>query len=338
MIKKTYIIAEIGPNHNGSFQMAKKMISLLKGSGVDAIKFQLANPEKVYSKNSFKADYQIKNTNKGSIKDMSRRYQLSKEDHLKLANLCRKNKIDYLCSAFDKESLEFLVKKIKVKYIKVPSGEITSLDILNYISKLKKKIILSTGMASIGEIKNAIKKLNKKHKQEIVILHCVSSYPTDKKDLNLNIIKEFQKIFKIDIGFSDHSLGNEASLAAVALGAKIIEKHVTISKKMIGPDHSSSSSIKEFYSLVKQIRELEKMLGTSKKKLLRSEKNTRKVSRKSIVANKDLMRGKILKTNDIVFKRPGTGISPMNIRSIIGKKLKKNIPADNLILMRYLKK
>ena len=193
-------------------------------------------------------------------------------------------------------------------------------------------------MASIGEIKNAIKKLNKKHKQEIVILHCVSSYPTDKKDLNLNIIKEFQKIFKIDIGFSDHSLGNEASLAAVALGAKIIEKHVTISKKMIGPDHSSSSSIKEFYSLVKQIRELEKMLGTSKKKLLRSEKNTRKVSRKSIVANKDLMRGKILKTNDIVFKRPGTGISPMNIRSIIGKKLKKNIPADNLILMRYLKK
>ncbi len=269
MIKKTYIIAEIGPNHNGSFQMAKKMISLLKGSGVDAIKFQLANPEKVYSKNSFKADYQIKNTNKGSIKDMSRRYQLSKEDHLKLANLCRKNKIDYLCSAFDKESLEFLVKKIKVKYIKVPSGEITSLDILNYISKLKKKIILSTGMASIGEIKNAIKKLNKKHKQEIVILHCVSSYPTDKKDLNLNIIKEFQKIFKIDIGFSDHSLGNEASLAAVALGAKIIEKHVTISKKMIGPDHSSSSSIKEFYSLVKQIRELEKMLGTSKKKIIK---------------------------------------------------------------------
>ena len=335
---KTYIIAEIGPNHNGSFQTAKKMISLLKGSGVDAIKFQLANPENVYSKNSFKANYQIKNTEKGSIKDMSRKYQLSKQDHIKLAKLCYKNKIDYLCSAFDKESLEFLVKKIKVKYIKVPSGEITSLDILNYISNLKKKIILSTGMASIDEIKNAIKKLNKRYRQKIVILHCVSSYPTNKKDLNLNIIKEFQKIFKVDIGFSDHSLGNEASLAAVAMGAKVIEKHVTISKKMTGPDHSSSSSIKDFYSLVKKIRELEKMLGASKKRLLNSEKNTRDVSRKSIVANKDLMKGKIIKPTDIVFKRPGTGISPMKIRSIIGMKLKNNIPANTLILMRHLKK
>ncbi len=337
-MNKTYIIAEIGPNHNGSFQKAKKMISLLKNSGVDAIKFQLANPEKVYSKNSFKADYQIKNTEKGSIIDMSRKYQLSKKDHIKLANLCYKNKIDYLCSAFDKESLEFLVKKIKIKYIKVPSGEITSLDILDYISKLKKKIILSTGMASIDEIKDAIKKLNKNHRKNIVILHCVSSYPTDKKDLNLNVIREFQKIFKIDIGFSDHSLGNAASLAAVAMGAKVIEKHVTISKKMIGPDHSSSSSIKEFYSLVKQIRELEKMLGGSKKRLLTSEKNTRNMSRKSIVANKDLMRGKSLKSSDFVFKRPGTGISPMNLKSIIGMKLKKNIYANNLILMKDLKK
>ena len=337
-MKKTYIIAEIGPNHNGSFQMAKKMISLLKNSGVDAIKFQLGNPEKVYCKNSFKTNYQIKNTEKGSIIDMSRKYQLSKNDHIKLANLCRKNKIDYLCSAFDKESLEFLVKKIKVKYIKIPSGEIISLDILNYISKLKKKIILSTGMASISEIKDAIKKLNKNHKQNIVILHCVSSYPTNKKDLNLNIIREFQKIFKIDIGFSDHSLGNEACLAAVAMGAKVIEKHVTISKKMIGPDHSSSSSIKDFYSLVKQIRELEIMLGRSKKKLLRSEKNTRNASRKSIVTNKDLMRNKILRLSDIVFKRPGTGISPMKFKSIIGMKLKKNLPANNLILMKDLKK
>ena len=193
-------------------------------------------------------------------------------------------------------------------------------------------------MASIDEIKDAIKKLNKNHRKNIVILHCVSSYPTDKKDLNLNVIREFQKIFKIDIGFSDHSLGNAASLAAVAMGAKVIEKHVTISKKMIGPDHSSSSSIKEFYSLVKQIRELEKMLGGSKKRLLTSEKNTRNMSRKSIVANKDLMRGKSLKSSDFVFKRPGTGISPMNLKSIIGMKLKKNIYANNLILMKDLKK
>ncbi len=337
-MNKTYIIAEIGPNHNGSFKIAKKMINLLKGSGVDAIKFQLANPDNVYSKNSFKAEYQKKNTGKGSIINMSRKYQLSKQDHLKLANLCHKNKIDYLCSAFDTESLQFLVKKVKVKYIKVPSGEITSLDMLDYISNLKKKIILSTGMASIKEIKDAIKKLSKKRKQNIVILHCVSSYPTNKKDLNLNIIREFQRIFKLDIGFSDHSLGNEACLAAVAMGAKVIEKHVTISKKKRGPDHSSSSSIKDFFSLVKQIRELEIMLGGPKKKLLQSEKNTKDVSRKSLITNKDLIRGKRLKSSDIVFKRPGTGISPMNLKSVIGMKIKKNIPADNLILMKDLKK
>ncbi len=337
-MNKTYIIAEIGPNHNGSFKIAKKMINLLKGSGVDAIKFQLANPDNVYSKNSFKAEYQKKNTGKGSIINMSRKYQLSKQDHLKLANLCHKNKIDYLCSAFDTESLQFLVKKVKVKYIKVPSGEITSLDMLDYISSLKKKIILSTGMASIKEIKDAIKKLSKKRKQNIVILHCVSSYPTNKKDLNLNIIREFQRIFKLDIGFSDHSLGNEACLAAVAMGAKVIEKHVTISKKKRGPDHSSSSSIKDFFSLVKQIRELEIMLGGPKKKLLQSEKNTKDVSRKSLITNKDLIRGKRLKSSDIVFKRPGTGISPMNLKSVIGMKIKKNIPADNLILMKDLKK
>ena len=337
-MNKTYIIAEIGPNHNGSFKIAKKMINLLKGSGVDAIKFQLANPDNVYSKNSFKAEYQKKNTGKGSIINMSRKYQLSKQDHLKLANLCHKNKIDYLCSAFDTESLQFLVKKVKVKYIKVPSGEITSLDMLDYISNLKKKIILSTGMASINEIKDAIKKLSKKRKQNIVILHCVSSYPTNKKDLNLNIIREFQRIFKLDIGFSDHSLGNEACLAAVAMGAKVIEKHVTISKKKRGPDHSSSSSIKDFFSLVKQIRELEIMLGGPKKKLLQSEKNTKDVSRKSLITNKDLIRGKRLKSSDIVFKRPGTGISPMNLKSVIGMKIKKNIPADNLILMKDLKK
>ena len=337
-MNKTYIIAEIGPNHNGSFKIAKKMINLLKDSGVDAIKFQLANPDNVYSKNSFKAEYQKKNTGKGSIINMSRKYQLSKQDHLKLANLCHKNKIDYLCSAFDTESLQFLVKKVKVKYIKVPSGEITSLDMLDYISNLKKKIILSTGMASIKEIKDAIKKLSKKRKQNIVILHCVSSYPTNKKDLNLNIIRELKKIFKLDIGFSDHSLGNEACLAAVAMGAKVIEKHVTISKKKRGPDHSSSSSIKDFFSLVKQIRELEIMLGGPKKKILQSEKNTKDVSRKSLITNKDLIRGKRLKSSDIVFKRPGTGISPMNLKSVIGMKIKKNIPADNLILMKDLKK
>ena len=333
---RVFVIAEIGPNHNGSYKRAAKMIKLIKDSGVDAVKFQLANPHDVYCKDAFKANYQVKNTGKGSIIEMSKKNQLKKEDHLKISKLCKKFKLEYMCSAFDLKSLKYLVNKLKIKRIKIPSGEIKSLDQLQYLSNIKKKIILSTGMSSIEEIKKSIKILNKNFKKNITLLHCVSSYPAVNKDLNLNIINELRKKFKCSIGYSDHFIGEEACLAAVAMGAQVIEKHVTLSKKMVGPDHKSSSNIEEFIKLVKKIRKLEIMLGKSKKKVLKNELDVQKVARKSIVSKTFLKKGQVLTRTDITFKRPGTGIDPMKYRKIIGKKLRRNILENKLILSRDL--
>ena len=333
---RVYIIAEIGPNHNGSFKNARKMISLLKNSGVNAIKFQLADPDSVYSDNAFLANYQKKNGEK-SIKEMSIKNQLSHDQHLKLSKICKKNKIDYLCSAFDKKSLEFLIKKIKIPIIKIPSGEITSIDILNYISKQKKKILLSTGMSNLDDIKKAMRLLNKNFKKKITLLHCVSSYPAPKKILNLNIMKKLKEIFDVNIGYSDHSTGHEACLAAVAAGATVIEKHVTLSTNLKGPDHKSSMEIKQFKLLVKKIRNLEIILGNTEKKVLRFEQEIQKVARKSIVSSTFLRKGTIINKKHIVFKRPGTGISPFLINKIIGKKVINNVKKNRVLKLRNIK-
>ena len=331
MRKKTYIIAEIGPNHNGSFQMAKKLVEKISKSGADAIKFQLADPDKVYSLDAFKANYQKKNVPYKSIKEMSSKYQLTRDQHLKISKLCKKKSLTYLCSAFDISSLKFLIKNIKIPIVKIPSGEIISLDILNYLSKSRKKIIISTGMSTLNDIKQAIKILNRNFKKKIILMHCISSYPAEKKSLNLKLIKKLKNYFKYEVGYSDHSLGDEACLAAVAMGARVIEKHVTLSKKLRGPDHKASIEIKEFNNMVKKIRELEIMMGNEKKKILKSELNTQKVARKSIVARQNSKKSKIIIKSDLVFKRPGTGISPLNLNKIIGRKFKKDIKKDRVI-------
>ena len=329
--KKVYIIAEIGPNHNGSFKTAQKIIKLLKNSGTDAIKFQLANPDEVYSDDAFMADYQKKNTGLKSIKKMSEKNQLSKESHIKLKKLCKKFNIDYICSAFDLQSLKFLVDKLKVSIIKIPSGEITSTDMLNYISKLKKEIILSTGMSTFTEIKNALKMINKNFKKKVSIMHCVSNYPAMKNKLNLKLINVLKNKFKTQVGYSDHSIGPEACLAAVAMGAKVIEKHVTISNNQTGPDHKSSMKIVDFKLLIKEIRGLELMLGKDTKIVSNEEKKIMKVARKSIVLNKNLKKGEIIKRRFISFKRPGTGILPTNIKKVLGKKMKFNVSKNRLL-------
>ena len=328
---RVYIIAEIGPNHNGSLKLAEKMVRLLKNSGADAVKFQLGAPEEVYSQDAFMAEYQKKNTNFKSIQEMSKKNQLSHESHLKLKKLCKMCNLDYMCSAFDLKSLEFLIKKIKISTIKIPSGEITSLDILKYISKLKKRVILSTGMATFQDIKNAITEINKHFKKKITLLHCISNYPAAPEKLNLNVIKSLKETFKTEIGYSDHSLGGEACVAAVALGAKVIEKHVTLSRQKIGPDHKASMEIKDFCNLVKQIRSVEKMLGNKKKKISNEEIRIMKVARKSIIVNKSLKKGDIIKKEYLSFKRPGTGISPMKINLVVGRKVKKNTLKNKLL-------
>ena len=327
----TFIIAEVGPNHNGSLKLALKMIRLIAKTGVDAIKFQLGDPEKVYSKDAFKAKYQKKEYKSKSILEMSKKIQLRKEDHFKLARLCKKHNVIYACSAFDIDSLIFLDKKLNIPFFKIPSGEINSLDMINYIAKSKKRIFFSTGMASFQEIENTLKKLKKFGNKKITILHCISSYPAEKKHLNLNVIDEIKKRFKHEVGYSDHSIGDEASLAAVAKGAKVIEKHVTISKKLIGPDHKSSITISKLNILVKKIRELEVILGSRKRSLSNSEKNVKKVARKSLVSAFELRKGKILKRKDILFKRPGTGISPLDLEKVLGHKILRNIKKNKII-------
>jgi N,N'-diacetyllegionaminate synthase len=334
---KTYVIAEVGPNHNGSLSMAFKYIDLISNSGANAVKFQLAQPSEVYSLDSFKAKYQKKNDGQRSIVEMSKKIQLSFNDHLKLSKYAKKKGIDYLCSAFDIQSLKFLVQKVGIKYIKIPSGEVFDLNTLNYLSKIKKEIFLSTGMVTIRDLKNIIDILNKNFKKKITILYCVSSYPAMLEKINFDNMLELKKL-GYSVGFSDHTISQNASLVAVALGAKVIEKHVTINRKLKGPDHKFSLTINEFKDLVSNIREIEKIIKIKKnKKFNTSSKEIIKVSRKSIVSSRFIHKNTKIVRDDIVFKRPGTGISPLKIKKVLGKVSKMDIKPDKVIKPKMVK-
>ena len=278
---KVKIIAEAGINHNGSLKRALKMVDIAKQSGADSVKFQIFNAEEVVTPFGKMANYAEKNmkSNKKQL-DVIKNYELSKSDHLRIKNYCKKRRIEYLCSAFDNSSLKFL-DRIKLNIFKVPSGEITNFPYLNLLGSFKKKIILSTGMSSINEIKKAIYILTNSgtKRDNISLLHCNTDYPTKPKDLNLLAIETLKKIFKCQVGLSDHSLGIEASIAAVALGSKIIEKHFTLSRKMKGPDHIASLEPKELSELVKGIRNIELALGNNKKFANKSEKKNIKIVR-----------------------------------------------------------
>ena len=337
--KKTYIIAEVGPNHNGSMKLALKYIKLLAKIGVNAVKFQLSKPEIALSKDSFPAKYEKFSKgfkSKENIFETVKKRQLTKENHKKLAKVCKKYKIDYLCSAFDIESLKFLNEKLKIKYFKVPSGEILSLDMLKYLNNQNKIVILSTGMATFKEIAFSLSKL-KSIKKKIILLHCVSNYPTSIEDTNLLVMKKLEEKFKCKIGFSDHTLSELASIAAVTLGATVIEKHVTLNKNLKGPDHKNSMNLKEFQSMVKKIREIEKILGNENKKISKKELEIAKVARKSVISRFDLYPGTKITEKNIYFKRPGTGILPSELKEILNKKLKKFVGKDRLILKKHLK-
>ena len=334
---KTLIIAEVGPNHNGSIKIAKKIVRKLSSIDIDAIKFQLGDPEEVYSDDAFKANYQKKNDKENSVKAMSKKNQLSKSEHIEISNFCNKFGISYACTAFDLKSLKFLNNNFKLPFFKIPSGEVASLDLINYMSKQKKPIILSTGMSDFEEIKKIKSKLEKYHKNKITILHCVSEYPAKIKNVNLNILDELKRRFKCDIGYSDHSNEEETCISAVAKGATIIEKHVTLSKSMAGPDHKSSFTIKEFKTLVGKIRKVEKLLGKNEKRFSKEEKHIQSAAKKSCVTNKDLKKNHILKKGDICFKRPGNGISPLELNKILGKRIIRDIKKNKVIRRKNIK-
>ena len=326
---KVLIIAEAGVNHNGSLKLAKKLVNAAKKAKADYIKFQSFNHKKLTTKNAPKADYQKNSYNKKQTQAvMLKNLELSKSKQIELIKYCKKKKIKFLCTAFDEENLQFLINK-GIDYIKIPSGEITNLPFLEFIKKKQKKILLSTGASSIKDISNALKILD--NKKKITILHCNSAYPTPYKDINLNSLKFIRQKFKCNIGFSDHSLSLIAPSGAVAIGATIIEKHFTLSRKLKGPDHKSSLEPSELSIMVDNIREMEKALGKTEKKITKSEKKNRNIIRKSIVAGINIKKGERFSQKNLAFKRPGYGISPMDVKKILGKKSKKNFKEDDLI-------
>ena len=326
---KTVIIAEAGVNHNGKIQLAKKLIDIASKAGADYVKFQTYNVDHLILKNTKTAIYQKKNLKKNlSQYSMLKKYQLTANDHNILISHSKKKKIKFLSTAFDEKSLE-LLSNYKLEYIKVPSGEITNYPLLKRISKSKKKILLSTGMSSIEEIKDALKVLKRK-KKDITIMHCTSDYPANLKDLNLNFIHKLKK-FGCQVGYSDHSSSLITPSIAVGLGCKVVEKHFTLSKNLIGPDHKASLEPQDLYKMISYVRETDKMLGLMKKVITRSEKKTKLLVRKSLVASKDIKKGDFFSYENITTKRPGTGISPFKIKNYVGKKSQKNFKKNQLI-------
>ena len=332
---KVFIIAEAGCNHNGKLHLAKKLIDIASRSCADAVKFQSFNTEELLTKNAPKAKYSKKYTRKFKTQfEMQKSLQLSYSDHLELSNYCKYKKIKFLSSSFDIQS-SMMLEKMRMKIFKIPSGEITNLPNLQLIGSFKVKIILSTGMSTLKEIGEAIKVLVKAgtKKQNITLLHCTTDYPAKMSDVNLLAMIKLKDKFNVNIGYSDHTLGSEISLAAVALGASVIEKHITISKKMRGPDHHASLEEKEFAEMVRSIRNLEIALGNDKKKPSRGEIKNIITVRKSIKARHFIKRGEIFSRHNLLIARPFSGISPMKWQKVIGKKAKKSFKKGEDIML-----
>lgn len=329
---KTLIIAEVGVNHNGLFKNCLKLIDKAKEAGADIVKFQTFKAENLTIKNYPKANYQ-KNYKKNVTQfNMLKKLELKRSFHIKLKNYCKKKNIEFLSSGFDVDDLEFL-KKLNLKRFKIPSGEITNYLYLKKIASFKKEVILSTGMSTIAEIEKAVKILIKNGltKKKIILLHCISEYPTKVSSANLNAIKTMQDFFKLKIGFSDHTLSLLVPSIAVALGASIIEKHITLNNNLPGPDHKSSLNPLDFKKMVNNIRLTENSLGNGIKKPNKGEKKVLKTARKSIVAKTIIVKGEKFSLENLTCKRPNIGISSMEIIKVIGKKSKKNYKPDDLI-------
>jgi len=332
-MNKIIIIAEAGPNHNGKLNLAFKLVDIAKRAGADFIKFQISIPEDHITATAKKAIYQIKNTKNGNSQlKMSQGMTLSFKQFKKLKKYCDKKKMKFLSSGFGFKALNFL-SKFKMEYSKIPSGEINNLIYLKKIGKLKKKVILSTGMSKLNEIETAIKVLIKSgtNKKKITVLQCNTEYPTPLKDVNMRSMITIKNKFKVNIGYSDHTKGIEAPVVAAALGAQIIEKHITINKNLPGPDHKASITENELKNLIDQVRKVEVILGSDKKIPSPSEIKNLKIARNSIVANSEIKKGERLNKKNITIKRPGTGISPMMYYKILGKKALKNFKKDEII-------
>lgn len=333
-MQRVLIIAEAGVNHNGNIENAFRLIDAAVEAGVDIVKFQTFKAEKVASKTAVKAAYQLQTTgNKETQFEMLKKLELSDQDHDKLISYCAKKNIQFLSTPFDEESAEFLKTK-GITIGKIPSGEITNLPFLQAMAKTFPVIILSTGMADMQEIRDAQQVLlnSGAKKENVTILHCNTEYPTPMQDVNLKAMNHIARELNVAVGYSDHTLGIEVPIAAVALGAQIIEKHFTLDRNMEGPDHRASLQPAELKDMVLAIRNIEKAIsGNGIKEPSTSEMKNKLIARKSIHLVKELCEGHTLSNTDLVMKRPGSGISPMQLSSIVGRQLKRTLQADHLL-------
>ena len=329
----TLIIAEAGVNHNGDLSIAHKLIDAASNAGADVVKFQTFKANNIASKSAKKAEYQLLLTdNKESQQKMLKNLELSEGDYYELKKHCEEAKIEFLTSAFDLDSISF-IKKLNLKRLKIPSGEITNYPYLKKIGSLGLPIILSTGMSKLYEIKDAIDVLIKfgTPKKDLTVLHCTTEYPAPFKEVNLNAMLTILKTFGTNIGYSDHTEGIEVAIAAVALGAKVIEKHITLDNGMKGPDHQASLEPNIFKGMVRCIRNIEISFGDGIKKPSQSEIKNLKIVRKSLVAKQNIKKGELFTEENLTTKRPGIGIDPMNWNKIIGTTSSKDFNPDDLI-------
>ena len=331
--KKTLIIAEAGVNHNGNLNLAKKLIVASAKSGADYVKFQTFDADSMIRKTTKLAKYQKINLKKKINQyELLKKYQLKKSYYKYLLDFSKKNKIGFISSPFDIESVKFL-KKFNLDYLKIPSGEIDNLPYLIEIAKLNKNIILSTGMSTLKEVSEAIKILTKygTKRGKIALLHCHTEYPSLPENLNLKSIITLKNKFKLKVGYSDHSSGKVAPIVAVGIGCEIIEKHITLNKKMSGPDHKASMEPNEFKDMVNSIRISERMLGDGKKVPTKIELRNKSLVRKSLIAKTEIKKGEKFTKYNLTTKRPALGLSPLSYKKFLGIKSKKNYKADDYI-------
>lgn len=327
----TFIIAEAGVNHNGSFELAKKLVDKAVWAGADCIKFQTFNSKNLVSKNAQKAEYQKKTTDSSESQlDMLKKLELSKEEFVELRDYCNQKEIMFLSTPFDLESIDFLAS-IGVKTWKVPSGEITNYPFLRAIGKRKESVIMSTGMCTLDEVRDAIEVLKTFGTSDITLLHCTTEYPAPYDSVNLKAMLTLENEFGFKVGYSDHTKGIEIPVAAVAMGASVIEKHFTLDKNMEGPDHKASLEPDELKQMVQSIRNVELALGDGIKKPSEAEKKNIAIARKSIVAACEIKKGEIFTEENLTAKRPGNGISPINWAEVLGKIAKRDFSEDELI-------
>ena len=337
MNNKIFLIAEIGVNHNGDMQLARRMIAAAKSSGADAVKFQTFTAEALVSQGTPKVRYQESTTSPSeSHYEMIEKLELKRKDHFLLKSYCDKVGIEFLSTPYDVNSAKFLHEELDVRLFKTASADIVDLPLHQYIASTGKHSLVSVGMATLGEIEDVVDIYRSPGSQNPTLLHCVSNYPCADESLNLNVMMTLKNAFQLQVGYSDHSIGCEAAVLSVALGAKIIEKHFTLDRNLAGPDHMASSTPQEFAELNIAVRRAEKMLGSPVKRCQDEEKQMSSVSRKSITLGCDLRAGDRIDRNNLVLRRPGTGLSAKELEKVIGMKVKSDLSAGHQLALSDL--